>query len=320
MAEILSASISGISGIEAITVTDSHTAATANALVVAKTCTLGIGDPATVVMGYVGDTFTALTGYVKNIELKEPNLVYNITISNVMIRAVDYFIAASDPEDPFSRQNISAEDLVEDLMNLAGLTSFASDASSFTFAISTPVEVNLTSVYDYCRFLGDIIAFNLYADNTGTVQFRNRRPYPVPADTSVYTITNSITLDASFETSDRDLRNRVIVYGTNITAEASASSPYLPAGFYKTVVVAAPGVIDSQSMADQSASYNLDLLNRLTKKLNISIVGKTGLFARQAVTVNLPELGISGEKWYIYSIEHNWSRSGYITNLELRYN
>lgn len=315
----LSATVTGLSGIESITVTDSHSSATANAIIVAEGCSLQLGDSVTVQMGYVGDTFQALTGYVKNIELKEPDLLYTITVSNAMIRAIDYFVAASDPENPFSRQNILAEHLVRDLMQLAGLNSFASDSSSFTFAISIPVEVNLTSVYDYCRFLGDIIAFNLYADNTGTVQFRNRRPYPTGSETSVYTVNSSVLLDASYEVSDRDLRNRVVVYGTNIVAEDSASSPYLPAGFYRSVVVAAPGVIDTQSMANQAASYNLDLLNRLTKRLSLSIVGKTGLAAREVVTVNLPELGITGQDWYVYGIEHNWSRAGYITNLELRY-
>jgi len=317
--KVLYASVPGISGIESIVVGDSHTTAAATAQVVAHTCNLSLGSSATVTLGYTDDHFIALTGYVKNIELREPDYLYNVTIANVMIRAVDYFVAASNPENPFKRQNILAEHLVRDVLHLAGLTSFQSDSSSFTFAISNPVEVNLTSAYDFCRFIGDIIAFNLYADNNGVVQFRNRRPYPTGSDTSVFTITENILLDASYEISDRDLRNRVIVYGTNIQAEASAPSPYLPSGFYKTVVVAAPGVIDSQSMAQQSANYNLDILNRLTKKLNLTIEGTTGLKARECVTVNIPSIGINGQLWYIYAIEHNWSKNGYVTNLELRY-
>lgn len=317
--KVLSASVTGLSGIDSITFSDSHTSATSTAFVTAKDCSLNIGDSVTVIMGYSGDTFTALSGYVKNIELTEPNLVYSVTIANAMIRAVDFFIAASDPETPFSRQNILAEDLVRDLMQLAGLNSFQSDSSSFTFAISNPVEINLTSVYDYCRFLGDIIAFNLYADNNGTVQFRNRRPYPTGGDTPVYTVdSSSKIINATYEVSDRDLRNRVIVYGTNLTAEASASSPYLPPGFYRSVVVAAPGVIDSSGMAQQAADYNLDLLNRLSRKLSVTIEGRTGLFARQVVSVDIPELALD-ENGYIYAVEHSWSSSGYITNLELRF-
>lgn len=318
--EILSCTVTDTSNLISVSVTDSHVAPTSTAIIVAEDTGLDIGDNVTVVMGYSGDTFTAFTGFVKEIELKEPEMYYTITCANVLIRAVDFFIASSTPENPFSRQNILAEDLVEDLLNLAGLTSFQSDSSNFTFAISIPVEVNLTPCYDYCRFLGDIIAFNLYADNNGVVQFRNRRPYPVPADASVYTISNARTIDATYEKSDRDIRNKVIVYGSGtIHAEASAVSPYLPAGYYRTVVVAAPGVIDTQSMASQSAAYNLELLNRLTQRMTITIAGKTGLQARQCVTVNLPEVGISSQKWYIYAIEHSWSETGYITNLELRF-
>lgn len=317
---VLYASATNTSNIISVTVSDSHTSPTATAIVIAESTSLNIGNSVTITMGYSGDTFTALVGYVKEIEQKEPEMLYTITIANVMIRAVDYFIASSDPNQPFSRQNISPERLVRDLMALAGLTSYASDTSSFTFAISIPVEVNLTPAYDYARFIGDIVGFSLYANNSGTVQFRNRRPYPMPGDASVYTITSDVVLDVSLEQSDRDIRNKVIVYGSgDIAATASASSPYLPADYYRTVVVAAPGVIDTQGMAEQAAEFNLDLLNRLTQKLSITIIGKTGLAARDCVTVDLPELGIDSLKWYVYSIEHALSKSGYTTTLELRY-
>jgi hypothetical protein len=204
------------------------------------------------------------------------------------------------------------------VLRLSGLTSFDMEATSFTFAVHNPVEVNLTGAYDYAHFLADIIAFNLYADNLGTVHLINRRPYPVGGDTSVATFGNTDVLSADYAVSDRDLRNKIIVYGTgDIHAEASAVSPYLPAGYYRTVVVAAPGVIDTQSMASQSATYNLALLNKLTYRLGLSIIGQTGLQARTVVTVNLPELSLSSEDFYVFGIEHQWSRQGYITNLEL---
>lgn len=318
--KVLTATCTSTSNIISISVSDSHVAATSTAIVTAISTSLSVGSSCTIHMGYVGDTFKAITGYVKQVEVKEPDKFYTITIANAMIRAVDFFIAGSTPTDVFKRQNISAEDLVEDIMNLAGLTSFASDSTSFTFAIHTPVEVNLTPAYDYAHFIANIIAYNLYADNDGTVQFRDRRPYPEGGDSSVYTITADEVVEVGHQISDRDIRNKVIVYGSgNIHAEASASSPYLPAGYYRTVVVAAPGVIDSQSMASQAASFNLSLLNRLTQSLSITIIGKTDLFARQCVTVNLPDLGISSEKWYIYSVEHNWSKAGYLTSLELRF-
>lgn len=315
----LTATVTDCSQILSIAVSDSHVAPTSTAIISCVETDLEIGDEVTVVMGYVGDTWTAFTGFVKQKEIKEPEMFYTLTCSNVLIRAVDYFIASSNPEEPFSRQNISAEDLIQDVLELSGLTSFDFDATLFTLAISNPVEVNLTPAYDYARFIADIIAFNIYADNDGVVHLINRRPYPVPADSSVLTIDPSMFVDCVFETTDRDLRNKILVYGSaGISAEASAVSPYLPAGYYRTVVVAAPGVIDSQDMAEQSAEYNLDLLNKLTYKLSISMLGVTELIARTCVTMDIPEFDINDEKWYIYAIEHNWSRAGYLTNLELR--
>lgn len=316
----LYATCTNTSNIISVAYTDSHVAATSTVTVVAESTSLDIGDSVNVYIGYVGDNFKVLTGFVKNIEHSEPEEKYTITMSNVMARAIDFFIASADPENPFSRQNITAEDLIQDLLELSGLSSFSMASTSFTFAINNPVEVNLVGCYDYCKFLANIIAYTLYADNNGVVHLINRRPYPVGAEPADYTITVSgdKLIENSYEKSDHDIRNKVIVYGTaGIHAEAHASSPYLPAGFYRTVVVAAPGVIDSQSMADQSASYNLDLLNRLTQKVTITMVGQTGIVPRTIADVTIPDLGISGT-WYVYSVSHDWSKAGYTTTMELR--
>lgn len=319
MADRLYASCTNTSNIISISYSDSHVAPTSSATVVAITTTLDVGDSATVYLGYVGDNFKVITGYVKNVEYSEPERTYTISIANALIRAVDYFIASSNPEEPFSRQNISAEDLIGDLLELAGLTNYSPESTSFTFAINNPVEVNLTGCYDYCHFLANIIAYTLYADTNGTVHLINRRPYPVGGEPSDFTFNDlSTILEINYTKSDHDIRNKVIVYGSGgIHAEASASSPYLPDGFYRTVVVAAPGVIDSQSMAQQSCDYNLEILNRLTEKLSLTVEGRTGVVPRKIATVTIPSIGVSGS-WYIYSVEHSWSKSGYVTTLECR--
>ncbi len=315
----LTATVTKCSDLISISISDSHTAPTATAQITTVSTTLDIGDSVTVVMGYVGDTFTAFTGFVKEIEVKEPEKFYVITAANVMIRAVDYFIASSSPTQPYTWSNISAEDLIEEVLRLSGLTSFDMDSTSFTFAVHNPVEVNLTSAFDYARFLSDIIAYNLYADNGGTVHLVNRRPYPVGGDISVASFDATNIVTSNYAVNDRNLRNKIIVYGSgDIKATASAVSPYLPSGYYRTVVVAAPGVIDTQSMASQSASYNLALLNKLTYSISVSAIGTTGLFARSCVDIDLPNEGISNEQFYVYGVEHNWSSQGYLTNMELR--
>lgn len=318
MANKLSASVTNTSNIISITYSDSHIAPTSTAVITAESTTLDIGDSVSVTLGYEGDTFLALTGFVKNIEHKEPERDYTITCSNVLARAIDFFIASDNPDEPFSRQNITAEDLIGDLLELAGITNYDPESTSFTFAINNPVEVNLTSCWDYCHFLTSIIAYTLYADNSGTVRLINRRPYPVGGDTPAYTFTVDDVIEASYEKSDVNIRNKIIVYGSaGISAIASEPSPYLPDGFYRTVVVAAPGVIDSQGMAEQAAEYNLELLNRLTQRVSLSVEGRTGVVPRTTATVTLPSIGVTGE-WYVYAVEHNWSKAGYITNIELR--
>jgi hypothetical protein len=311
---------SNSSGLISITFSDSHNAATSSCQVNAVSSSLDIGDSVSVHLGYTTDNFKVITGFVKNIEYREPEKQFVITIANALIRAVDFFIAASDPEAPFSRQNISAEDLIGDLLELSGITSYSPNSTSFTFAINNPVEVNLTGCYDYCRFLADIIAFTLYADNDGTVHLIDRRPYVVGDEASDFTINanDNKIIEWTYGKSDHDLRNKVIVYGSEgIHEEASASSPYLPAGFYKTVVVAAAGVIDSSGMASQAAEYNLAILNRLTEKLTLSVEGRTGIIPRKILNVTNLDSNVNG-KWYIYAVEHRIDRSGYLTTMEGR--
>lgn len=318
MADQLYASVTNTTGIISVSVTDSHVAPTSTATIVAVNTTLSLGDSVDVDLGYVGNYSTIFSGYVKNIERKEPDETYMITCANAMIRAVDYFIASTNPENPFTRKNIKAEILIKDLLALPGLTNYGYDATSFTFGIKTSVEVNLTSCFDYCRFISDILAWHLYADRNGKCWFVDRRPYPTGSDTSSASIANNTIVGIGHLTSDKDIRNRVVVYGSEgIYAEASASSPYLPAGFYRTAAVSAPGVIDTQSMASQAASYNLDLYNRLTYKVNVQIIGNPNLDARICVTMNKSSLGVTG-LWYVYSIEHSWSKDGYTTSMDLR--
>lgn len=314
----VSITATGCSDITHATTTDSHSSQIATATIDCLSSTLNLGDFIELKMGYVGNLQTVFTGYVKIIEKKEPPLTLSITASNVLVRAMDFFIASANPDTPFSRKNIKAEDLVGELMGLAGISSYIGENTSFTFGINNPVEVNLTSSYDYSRFIADILAYSLYADIGGTVHFARRFPYPVGGDTSIGTITTSEAISMNYSESEKDLRNRVVVYGAEgIHAEATASSPYLPPGFKKTVVVAAPTVFDNQEMAQQSADYNLDLLNRLTKNVNISMIGNPAYHARSSCTVVNSSLGLSG-LWYIFSATHTADSAGYLTSLDVR--
>lgn len=324
MARRLYASITNCSNVTSINVQDSHGAQLGVAMFECESTSLDIGSAVSIDAGYADHHHNIFNGYVKNIEVKEPEKTYSITCSNYLVRAVDFFIASSTPDNPFKRKNIKAEDLVHDVLDLAGITNYQGDNTMFTFAVYNTLEVNLTAAYDYCKFIADILAWHLYADENGKVWFVDRKPYVMGGDTSIGTIngdslTSNEIIEIRHSKSDRDLRNKVIVYGTgSIHGEASASSPYLPAGFYKTVVVAAPGVIDTQDMAQDSADYNLVLLNRLTESIALTVAGNPDYLARRVVTLVRTNLGLTSANWYIYSAEHAWGREGYSTTLELR--
>jgi len=313
----------------AITVNESHSATNTVASIECTGFSGTIGDNIVIDLGYSDSHGTIFTGYVKSVEKNVPENLYTITASDKLIRAVDFFAVPDSPTSCFTRTNISAEDLVEDVLALAGITGVDSQATSYTLAVNgTQAEVKLISAYDYCKSISDLIAWHLWAGRDGTVHFRNRKPYVMtglsgqPGDTadspmsgkSVIT-TNSI--NTVYRVSEVDLRNKVVVWGKEgITASASEESAWLPDDFYKTVLFSSE-IIDTQSMADYTADYNLYALHRLTRELSASVLGDYELEARKAITVTLSDLGLS-ETMYIYSSTHTWSAAGYETSLVLR--
>jgi len=318
MTDRLYASVTGCSSIESISVSDSHSTPTAQATVNCLSSSLDVGDNISIDLGYTGNHQRVFAGYVKNVQKSQSPTKYEITCANAMVRALDYFIVSSNPSTPYSREHIKAETLVGQLMAMAGLTNYSGGSTSFTFATNgIPLEVNVVSVYDYCKMIASLLAWTIYADDNGKVWFKDRPPYP-DGDSSVDTLDDSNLLQASYWRSDRDIRNRIVVYGYGgIHAEAKASSPYLPGGFYKTVLVGGGNVISSQSMANSTASYNLAALNRLTVGGTASIIGNPAINCRNCVQVNKADLGMSGQ-FYVYGIEHAWGKDGYLTNMELR--
>jgi len=305
------------SNIQSINVVGSHGMQNSTATIEATTTSLNLGDSVTINLGYSDSHSIVFTGLVKGIQKSESPVQYTITAIDTLIRAMDFFIVSSNPETPFSRQNISAEDLVGDVLALSGLTNYDGDTTNFTVAIKNPVEVNLTSSYDYCSFIAGLVAWHLYADINGKVWFLDRKPYIMGGDSSYKTITLPSILSATYSEDANNLRNRVVLYGAEgITAEASASSPYLPAGFYKTAVVSAQ-IIDSQTYADQCVAYNLALYNRLTRSVSLTVLGDSALVPRKVLTLNTGITELDHD-WYIYGASHTINSGGFTTDLELR--
>lgn len=323
----LYADVTGITSPISINVSENHGASTSTAIIECVSHSLDIGDSITVDMGFTTDHDVVFTGYVKDISRKVPNNTYTITANDVMTRAVDYFIASSNPDQPYSKTNILAEDLVRDLMEMAGLNDFNYDPTYFTLAVNSVAEVNLVGAYDYANSIADLIAWSLYADEAGTVQFVDRKPYVVDSDTPFKTLTTTNFLSLTPNLTEKELRNRVVVYGsTGVYAEAKRATSYnpvtgnyeqvLPSNYYKTAV-ASSSLITVTALAQDAADYNLELYNRLQSIVSATILGDTSIRARKVIHVTDTITGIDGD-YYIFMTEHSWSNNGYIVNLELR--
>jgi hypothetical protein len=345
----LYADVTNISNIESITVSTAHSASTATAQIVTGNKTVNIGDHVDIDIGYDTNHAKVMQGYVKNITRDIPNDLYTIIVKDDLVRATDHYIVPTNPDDAFKRSNIAAETLVQQVIALAGLTDFAYDATSFTFATRSgnEVEVKLTTSYDFCKMIADLLTWHLWCDNTGQVHFENRKPFVMDGgtsqpgddtdetDTGVGSVAinkgvpldNTTILNARYTESDRDLRNRVVVHGgPGVFAEASSATSWnpiteameqiLPTDFYKSMALVSH-FIDNQSMANKSVDYNLDLYNKLTVGAQISAAGDPDFLARSIIEIDQPELSLSGN-WYIFQAEHSWSRNGYIMELDLR--
>ena len=340
MSKILYATCTGVENIKSVVISESHTSPVTIAVVECEDESLNIGDEVEIFLGYVNSYTKVFKGYLKQKDLKIPQGEYTLTFHDYMSRAIDYFVASDNPENPFKRRNIAAENLVRDVLALAGLTSYSYQATGFTLAINVDAEVNLISVFDYCKSIADIVTWTLWADRNGTIHFKNRKPYIMTGDTGQpgdtvdeRTITPSITLNEmsiiSIEKvkNETNLRNRVVVYGdkkahatassaTSFDPDTGATVPVLPSGFYKSVVIAS-NLIGNTNLCQKTANYNLNKLNRLDVSMRLSVEGNPNIQARSVIRINYPGLS-NNRNWYVYQVEHRWGSGGYTTDLMVR--
>jgi hypothetical protein len=348
--KVLAANVTGvtINNRTSINIANSHDSAVAIASIMCTDTDLDIGDAIEIELGYSTGVTKVFEGFVKNVDYDIPNATYSISAHDKMVRAVDFFMVSSSAEDPFTFRNKSGEDLVEWVLGMSGLVDFHLDQTYFTFAVHHDGEFNLISSYDYAKQIARILAWNIWMSVDGVVQFANRKPFPMDGSLSqpgdppfgyndainnepLYpnAITDDDIFNIGLNTHERDLRNKIVVYGEgSLSADTSSSTSYnpltetmqqiLPAGFYKTAVLASP-IITSQSFAQDACNYNLSLMNRLSVEVSIGIEGNPNLACRDCVTLDQTILDDTVNRlWYIYQLEHNWSIQGYITTGTLR--
>jgi hypothetical protein len=251
------------------------------------------------------------SGYIDDVSYARFPEIYEITASNDLRLAKEHWLVPANLENPWSRSNIAAETLVRDLLAEAGLTNYSGTSSGFTFGTSSPAEFSIMSVLDAVEQINNILAYTLYED-ASTIYWKQL--FPVPSGAASFTFSTFSSISKT--TGTENLRNKVVVFGKDgIRAEASAVSAYLPSGFYQTAIVSSE-LIGSQSMADQSASYNLQLYNKLTEQLKIDIEGEPRVKARDTVHITYAPLSID-EDWFVYSLQHSFSDT-FTTSMILR--
>jgi hypothetical protein len=343
---ILYADITNVTAFDSISLTESHDSSIAQATftVPKGKTTADLSDLITIDLGYTTDHQDVFQGYVKNVDDSSPDGITVVTMHDIMSRAVDYLVVAPAPDQPFVKQNIETGDLIQYVLEMAGLTNFDFDNTSFIFATGgSKAEINVVNAYDYCKQLTDLIAWNLWAESDGVIYLKNRKPFVMynnlsqPGDHddtaggSPYKISTPISgtdiLNISLSKNERDLRNKVVVYGANnLVRDASSETSYdpvldtqvqvLPDDYYKSVVLSSLIITDG-GFAQDACDYNLSLLNRVQYNLNMTIIGRPDIHARRVIQITYTPLGISGW-WYIYSCDHDWSKNGYTCNLSLR--
>lgn len=312
----------GCTGIKSIQAGGDYNGPCQQAVIECDECTLSVGDRCDVDMGYTTDHDVIVHGYAKEINPQTPDGLYRVRVFDDLILAADFLIASEDPENPLTYNNISAGQLVTNVLNLASLTNLDIGEPGFTFGVNNPVKVQLVKAWDFVRQICDMLVWHCWADNSGVVHFANRPPYPTGGASFSLTTGNSGNLILVNHTrSDEKLRNKIVVYGYNgVCGVASAPPPAgvsLPAGYYKTAVISYPDIIDTQAMADAVASYNLTLLNRVTETITLDAEGDIAVIRGTTVSITESETDSTGT-WFVYEATHRITDSeGYRMHLTL---
>jgi len=171
-------------------------------------------------------------------------------------------------------------------------------------------------VSDAIQFVAQITGNTIYYDRIlDEVQFKARKPYVDTGDTSLGTWATGNSgnvIDINYSESSDKIRNKIVVYGkTPLTASNSAANPYL---VVDQAVVIAHELLDTQAICDGTASVNLEILNRLERKAEITLKGDATIQARNIyhITESLTALD---DDIFAYRVSHELSDSGFVTRV-----
>lgn len=243
--------------------------------------------------GYDGYYKYVFTGYIDSMTRGRFPDTWELSCRDVLKKAVDTWLDDQGKVTPdgsaatYNQQQ--AETVVSDLLSKAGLTVEAG-TSSFTVGDIHETQFKLVSIMDAVQQVADLIGWRVWADPEGNVYFQYQRPLPSTSPTWTYRYNKNI-LEYTFETTDRDTRNRVVIVGyqapdsdTPIRAAVHADSAYINSPEYRTATVSSE-LIDTQDMANWMAEWMLDELNHLKLIWNGKVVGNPLLDVGRTIRV-----------------------------------
>ena len=308
-----------------LTVNEAYNTPARSAVLNVSDTTLDLGDAISISIGFTGDVSSVFQGFVTHISKSTPGYEITITCEDVLTKALNYFIASDNPDNPLTYSNITSQSYVESILAVAEITNFEADVPlTFTWATDAPAEVNLVSAWQAASEMASMLAWYIYADRNGKVWFIERPPYIKSGgetdDFQFDETAGTNVLSLSYRKSTEETRNRVVVYGRQgiqATASQARGDILYSASYFKTAVVAHP-LIQTQSQAQTTADYNLDLYNRLTEVVQMEVEGDPTLEINQIIEVTGSTFtGIGTSDWFLYQLRHNFSPNGYTVNMTL---
>lgn len=280
-----------------------------------------VNDTVAIAIGYDDDNATMMTdGYVDSITAERPPGVYRIEGRDKLKKAVDYLIVAAsvDEADFFNPRkqygHVLPSAIVGDILAECGLSGLDYSSGDTGWEIGTEAdgtEFQLVNAWEAIQQICAIGVWKVWVDVSGKIHFAQVLGEPGTPSASLTTGNDGNLLSASYTRSDEDLRNKIVVIGTNgdYIGVASAVSPYLPAGFYKTAVLSTD-LLGSDADCISSAEANLDRFNKLTQRVAFEALGDPDVHAQSTLTITEAFTGISGD-WFVSEITHTIDNDGY---------
>lgn len=283
-----------------------------------------IGDGIYISMGVGGNVGTVLTGYVDTVTLENPPGSYRIEGRDKLALALDYFIVVASldeadffnvcPGSPGNYTPVSPSAAISAILALCGLSGGGGIGVGWTIGtVEDGAPFQLISAWDAIQQICSIGAWKVWCDGSGGIQAGSI--WDTGGGGGAFsTGDGGNIISCSYGTSNEDLRNKVVVIGAPNPANgyygatASAASPYLPAGLYKTVVVSTD-LIGSDDQAQASANANLTALNKLSRVTTVEAEGNSGVSMYSSVSVS--ELFTGAEGGMVTSFTHTIGSNGY---------